>query len=132
MCEQKNLVYGREQAWQLLTEWTQSESLRKHALAVEACVAACGAAEAGRLVAVRMNADPGWHATEDGREIPIEPDNLGFMVLRPGASAATHIELRYRVGAEPRIMAAICVLAWIGAVAGLFLWRKHSDSPTTN
>jgi predicted hydrolase (HD superfamily) len=49
MCEQKNLVYGREQAWQLLTEWTQSESLRKHALAVEACVAACGAAEADRL-----------------------------------------------------------------------------------
>ena len=41
--------YGREQAWQLLTEWTQSESLRKHALGVEACVTACGEAEAGRL-----------------------------------------------------------------------------------
>jgi predicted hydrolase (HD superfamily) len=42
-------TYGRTQAWQLLTEWTQSESLRKHALAVEACVAACGEAEAERL-----------------------------------------------------------------------------------
>jgi predicted hydrolase (HD superfamily) len=41
--------YGREQAWQLLTEWTASESLRKHALAVEACVVAYGEAEAGRL-----------------------------------------------------------------------------------
>ena len=41
--------YGRADAWQLLTEWTQSESLRKHALAVEACVAACGEAEADRL-----------------------------------------------------------------------------------
>ncbi|HUD14292.1 MAG TPA: hypothetical protein VMQ56_11610 [Terracidiphilus sp.] len=41
--------YSRAQAWQLLTEWTQSESLRKHALAVEACVAACGEAEADRL-----------------------------------------------------------------------------------
>jgi predicted hydrolase (HD superfamily) len=41
--------YGRAQAWQLLTQWTQSESLRKHALAVEACVAACGEAEADRL-----------------------------------------------------------------------------------
>jgi len=41
--------YGRAQAWELLTEWTQSESLRKHALAVEACVAACGEAEADRL-----------------------------------------------------------------------------------
>jgi predicted hydrolase (HD superfamily) len=41
--------YGRPQAWKLLTEWTTSESLRKHALAVEACVAACGEAEADRL-----------------------------------------------------------------------------------
>ena len=42
-------AHGREQAWQLLTEWTESESLRKHALAVEACVTACGVAEADRL-----------------------------------------------------------------------------------
>ena len=41
--------YGREQAWQLLTEWTQSDSLRKHARAVEICVSACGVAEADRL-----------------------------------------------------------------------------------
>jgi predicted hydrolase (HD superfamily) len=44
-----SLPYSREAAWQLLTEWTQGESLRKHALAVEACVAACGEAEADRL-----------------------------------------------------------------------------------
>jgi len=41
--------YGREQAWQLLTEWTQSENLRKHALAVEICVTASGESEADRL-----------------------------------------------------------------------------------
>jgi predicted hydrolase (HD superfamily) len=41
--------YDREQAWQLLTEWTQSDSLRKHARAVEICVSACGVAEADRL-----------------------------------------------------------------------------------
>ena len=44
-----NPAYSREQAWILLTEWTQSESLRKHALAVEACVVACGRQEAARL-----------------------------------------------------------------------------------
>jgi predicted hydrolase (HD superfamily) len=34
-------VINRESAWCLLTEFTQSESLRKHALAVEACMRAC-------------------------------------------------------------------------------------------
>jgi predicted hydrolase (HD superfamily) len=41
--------FDRTHAWQLLTEWTASESLRKHALAVEACVTAYGEAEADRL-----------------------------------------------------------------------------------
>jgi len=36
-----NETSKREAAWQLLTEFTQSESLRKHALAVEACMRAC-------------------------------------------------------------------------------------------
>ncbi len=29
------MTLSREAAWQLLTEWTQSDSLRKHALGVE-------------------------------------------------------------------------------------------------
>ncbi|HEY1985396.1 MAG TPA: HAD family hydrolase [Terracidiphilus sp.] len=44
-----DLNYARPQAWQLLTEWTAGESLRNHALAVEACVVAYGQAEADRL-----------------------------------------------------------------------------------
>ena len=34
-------MIDRQSAWCLLTEFTQSESLRKHALAVEACMRAC-------------------------------------------------------------------------------------------
>ncbi len=41
--------FNRDHAWQLFTEWIQSESLRKHALAVEACVVAYGEREADRL-----------------------------------------------------------------------------------
>ncbi len=44
-----DFFHNREQAWKLLTEWTAGESLRKHALAVEACVTAYGEAEADRL-----------------------------------------------------------------------------------
>ena len=41
-------IFDRPAAWALLTEWTQSESLRKHALGVETCVVAYGEAEADR------------------------------------------------------------------------------------
>ena len=44
-----NSTFSREYAWRLLTDWTQSESLRKHALAVEACVVAYGEQEASSL-----------------------------------------------------------------------------------
>lgn len=37
----------RDNAWALLCEWTQSENLRKHALAVEACVRAYARQEGG-------------------------------------------------------------------------------------
>jgi putative nucleotidyltransferase with HDIG domain len=46
-----SMVLSRDAAWELLTEWTVSESLRKHALAVEAAVRgyarACGEDEEG-------------------------------------------------------------------------------------
>lgn len=45
---QFSFAYGREAAWKLLTMWTLNENLRKHALAVETCLAAYGGAEAER------------------------------------------------------------------------------------
>jgi len=41
--------YTRERALDLLEEWTQSESLRKHGLAVSVCTEAYGVKEAARL-----------------------------------------------------------------------------------
>jgi putative nucleotidyltransferase with HDIG domain len=38
--QRRNQMPNREDSWKLLCEYTQSESLRKHALAVEACVRA--------------------------------------------------------------------------------------------
>jgi predicted hydrolase (HD superfamily) len=41
--------HNREAAWRLLTSWTASESLRKHALAVETCVVAYAEQQAETL-----------------------------------------------------------------------------------
>jgi predicted hydrolase (HD superfamily) len=51
-------TYTRQRAWELLSEWTQSPSLLKHALAVETCVRAYGerAADARRLDGNERNA----------------------------------------------------------------------------
>jgi predicted hydrolase (HD superfamily) len=43
------MSYGRPDALQLLEEWTKSESLRKHGMAVSICTEAYGTREAERL-----------------------------------------------------------------------------------
>jgi hypothetical protein len=91
----------------------------------------------GRVVAVQVNADPGWEAWQNGRTIPIETDRLGFMTLRAASDPAAHIELRYRGTAEQRIMAAVSALTWLAVLAVLVLrkwkqWQRPSGSTTTN
>ncbi|SPE40741.1 conserved membrane hypothetical protein [Candidatus Sulfopaludibacter sp. SbA3] len=77
----------------------------------------------GELVSVQVNADPGWRATQDGGELAMSQDKLGFIVLHTAPAAATHIEMRYHGTLEQRVMAALGALAWVGAI-GLLL-RKH-------
>jgi len=54
--------FGREQALELLQEWTKGESLRKHGMAVSVCTEAYGRIEAARLgltgAAVEAFAEP--------------------------------------------------------------------------
>jgi len=81
----------------------------------------------GQLVAVEVNADPGWRATEDGREIAIGQDGMGFMVLKAAPAASARIELRYHGTREQRIMAVISGAAWVLALAGLM--RREREDP---
>jgi hypothetical protein len=83
-----------------------------------------GPVEAGRLVALQVNADPGWRATQNGLELPIDEDRLGFMVLHPAPAAQTQIELHYRGTAEQRIMAVVSAIAWIAALVALGVKRQ--------
>jgi len=84
-----------------------------------------GPAPPGDLVAIQVNADPGWRATQDGHEIPITQDQLGFVVLHPTPAAATRIELRFRGTIEQRIMAAVSVLAWLACLFAL--WGRRTQ-----
>ena len=87
-------------------------------------LAITGATPPGHPIAVQVNADPGWRATQDGREIPITQDALGFVVLHPTPAAATRIELHFRGTAEQRVMAALCALTWIASLFALFRWGR--------
>jgi hypothetical protein len=101
----------------LRCQWTDTGTL-----------AITGPAPPGDVVAIQVNADPGWRATQDGHDIAITQDQLGFVVLHPSPAAATRIELRYRGTTEQRIMAAVSAIAWL---ASLFaLWGRRFRLPT--
>ena len=46
----------RDEAWELLCEYTKGDSLRKHALAVEAAMRAC-ASVTGKAPLMKMNGE---------------------------------------------------------------------------
>ena len=77
------------------------------------------------LIALQVNYDPGWHATQDGREIETAEDRLGYLVLHTAASPASHIELQYRGTREQRVMATLSALAWIAAL-GAAPWSRRT------
>jgi predicted hydrolase (HD superfamily) len=85
-----NEVNTRDAAWELLTEFTQSESLRKHALAVEACMRACA-----RKFATQSASEAGeghqreGHDREGQREHEREGHDLGRADQPPQISRAS-------------------------------------------
>jgi hypothetical protein len=86
-------------------------------------LAMTGPAPPGHMVAVRVNADPGWRATQDGHAIAMTRDQLGFVVLHPSPAGDTRIELRYRGTLEQRIMAAVSASAWLVCLFAFFRKR---------
>ena len=101
----------------LRTRWIDTSTL-----------AMTGPAPPGELVAVQVNADPGWRATQDGHGIPITQDKLGFVVLHPTPAATMRIELRFQGTLEQRIMAALSALAWIACLVAW--WGRRFRLPS--
>ena len=86
-----------------------------------------GASLPGEVVSVQVNADPGWRATQDGHEIAITEDKLGFVVLHPSPAASTRMELHFAGTVEQRIMAAVSALTWLTCL--LALWGRRFRLP---
>jgi len=84
-----------------------------------------GPMPADAVVALQINADAGWRATQDGHPVPLTEDRLGFLVVHPTPAAASRIELRYVGTAEQRIFAVLSAAAWALALAALFLKRSQ-------
>jgi hypothetical protein len=96
----------------LLTRWQDADALD-----------ITGSIPTGQSVSVQVNADPGWRATQDGRDLSTESDHLGFLVLHPAPSSATHLELRYHGTLEQRLMALLSALVWITAIGAFVKFR---------
>ena len=88
-----------------------------------------GAIPADSVVSLQVNYDPGWTAFQDGRQIAIGQDGLGFMVLHANPSQAARIELQFRSSLEQRLMAAVSALCWLGSLAALVLPRTGGWTP---
>ena len=86
-------------------------------------LAMTGPVREGDAVSVQVNADPGWSATQDGREIAMTRDRLGFIVLHPAAADNTRVELRFGATLEQRLMALVSALAWCASL--YWLWRTR-------
>jgi hypothetical protein len=75
----------------------------------------------GQRVAVAISYDDGWQAWQDGVEIPLEPNALGFFTVAPRASAQSRITLRYEAPRETRWAAGVSALCWLGC---LLFWLR--------
>lgn len=59
--------------------------------------------EPGQAVSVQMAWHTGWHATVNGRPVPVQRDAIGLMYIDPGVSGPCRIEMVYDGGLEMRL-----------------------------
>jgi len=69
----------------------------------------------GHVVSVQIAYHPGWRALVNGRETPLQRDNLELMVIDPGWDGPMTIDLLYDGGLEMRLLRWLrwCALLWL-------------------
>jgi hypothetical protein len=75
---------------------------------------------AGSAVAIQVTYHPGWHATANGKGIPVRRDGLGLMWLDSPCAGPCEIELEYSGGWELRLCRWISALTLLAIVAWIY------------
>ena len=87
-------------------EWEGRNRIKIHA-----------SAATGEAISVQVTYDPGWHASVNGRAVPLHRDALGLMWLRPECSGPCETDLEYTGSFELRL----CRWISAAAIASLFV-----------
>jgi len=118
-----NLVYRvpfHSLAGQMDTKWLSTGDLE-----------ISGAVPATGSVAVAVNWDPGWRASQNSKPLAVEQGSFGFVKLAAAPAAQTKIELHYAGTLEQKVMAGISLLGWLLTLAWLIFdgIRRRSSRP---
>jgi hypothetical protein len=100
----------------------------------EASVAA-GAMQPEQILSVQVSWDQGWAATANGRGVPVYGDKMGQIVVEPRCSGPCSVRLRWDGGVEgilTRWLSRVTLASGVVWVLMGAIWRRHSDSTTTN
>jgi hypothetical protein len=84
------------------------------------------------LLSVQVAWDQGWTARVNGQPRRTWADKLGQMVVEPRCTGPCTVALSYDGGAEALLARWVSRLALAAGVLWILLWRKRSDSTTTN
>jgi hypothetical protein len=84
----------------------------------------------GEALLVSETLDPYWRASSGGQPVPIHPDPLGFMLLRPAPGKQT-IRLEFDTPREVIVGRALSVLALLATAALIFAGFRRRSSPAT-
>jgi hypothetical protein len=81
------------------------------------------------VVSVQITADPGWQARVGSRVVPLQADQLGFIVIDPRCTGECTIDLEFIGRVERRVTLAISLLVWVGLMAMAFGPVLHRRKP---
>uniref|UniRef100_Q028P7 Uncharacterized protein n=1 Tax=Solibacter usitatus (strain Ellin6076) TaxID=234267 RepID=Q028P7_SOLUE len=77
------------------------------------------------MISVQIAWFPGWKATIGGRAIPVVPDGIGFVVLRPDCQGECEVTLIWSGRADYMISAIVSLIAL--GITAVMLWRRSTN-----